>query len=62
MLTHGTRLVGSRANPARLTEVQVIEIRQRLSAGESQTRLAREFGVTKGAVSHINTGRNWFRG
>lgn len=50
---------GERARAAKLTEVQVREIRARLVAGESQTSVARRYGVTQGAVSQLHRGRTW---
>ena len=43
----------------RLTPEAVAEIRARLDAGESGAALGREYGVTRGMVSHIRTGRAW---
>lgn len=43
-------------NKATLTERQVIELRRRYSAGETQTALAREFGVHQTTISLIVRG------
>lgn len=53
------RPVGEKNNGSSLTEVQVMEIRRRLAIGESGRSLAKEFGVSKGCVSLINTGGTW---
>ncbi|MFH0980288.1 MAG: HNH endonuclease [Planctomycetota bacterium] len=50
---------GERHPKHRLTVDQVREIRRRLARGEVQERLAAEFGITQGAVGHINNGRSW---
>lgn len=42
---------------SRLTAVQVLEIRSR--TGEVQTVLAREYGVSQGAISRIQRGAGW---
>lgn len=48
---------GQRVNTARLTEDDVRDILKRRSEGP--TALATEYGITKAAVGHILTGRNW---
>jgi DNA-binding XRE family transcriptional regulator len=50
---------GERHSQAKLTEEQVVQIRERNAAGEIQRVLADEFGVSKATISHIVTGRNW---
>ena len=44
--------------PAKLTEEQVLDIRSRLGT-DSQSQLAKEFGVSRTTISAISTGRNW---
>lgn len=45
---------------AKLTEAQVIEIRQRYSAGGVLRReLAAEYGVSLGCIASVVSGRNW---
>jgi hypothetical protein len=44
---------------AKLTEADVVEIRRRLAAGESQRKIAASFGITQGPVCCIKTGRTW---
>jgi hypothetical protein len=53
------RLKGVDSPKAKLTEDQVDTIRFKLSSGWKQIDLAREYGVCKGTISHIWTGRNW---
>ena len=42
-----------------LNEQLVAEIRTLLANGESQQKLARDFGVNHATISAINTGANW---
>lgn len=44
---------------AKLTEEKVREIRRRVAAGETQTAVARDYAVTKGAVGHIVRRDTW---
>lgn len=56
---HGTECHGEKHGNAKLTTPGVIEIKSRLRRGESQSVLAREFGVTPAAVRSIARGQNW---
>jgi hypothetical protein len=58
---HGTFVFrrGEQASNAKLTGAAVSEIRRRSRFGESGVALAREFGVTQGAVWLVVAGRNW---
>jgi DNA invertase Pin-like site-specific DNA recombinase len=42
---------------ARLTDAQVLSIRTQVAGGETQAKLAREFGVTPGTVSKLCSGQ-----
>ena len=44
---------------AKLTNAQVIEIRRLLVEGVPQTKIAEQFGVTQGTISHIYRGATW---
>jgi len=44
---------------ARLTIAQVSIMKQRLASGATMAAVAREFGVSHGAVRHIRNGRTW---
>lgn len=57
----GRQQRGERAGVAKLRDADVLIIKQRLAAGENGAQLAREYGVTKGTISHIKTGyiRAW---
>lgn len=57
--THGTHLAGDRSPGAILREVQVREIKQKLSQGALQKHLARDFGVHKCTIQAIAAGKNW---
>lgn len=41
----------------KLSDAQIFEIRRRIAAGEVQRQIARDYGLTAGAVNHIATGR-----
>jgi hypothetical protein len=50
---------GERAPFAKLTADQVREIRLRVDAGEMQTSLAKDFGVSKSAINLIIKRKSW---
>jgi hypothetical protein len=50
---------GERSGAAKLTEAQVRELRRLHDAGRSYGSLAREYGVSRQAVSSAITGRSW---
>ena len=52
----GTLLSG---NPIKLTESQVIEIRERFARGEKGYELAAAYRVSNASISHIVTGETW---
>lgn len=59
-----TEMVGKGRNSlvmARLTEDQVIVIRDRAARGEPQAVLAREFGVSRSAIHLLVHGKKWKR-
>lgn len=55
-IAHGTWVHGEQVNTAKLTEADVVAIK-RSPAGHSE--LARQYGVTPGAIWHIRAGRSW---
>ncbi|MBB3521072.1 hypothetical protein [Rhizobium sp. BK456] len=57
-LLHGTHNRGERSGVAKLTEVDVLEIIA-LKGKETQTKLAKRFGVAIGTIANIHVGRNW---
>ena len=50
---------GERIAQAKLTSEDVIQIRQRLKAGETQLALSKEFGVNKLAISMVKNHKTW---
>ena len=44
---------------AKLTEADVVEIRERYAAGEKQSTLADKFGVRQAAISRVVSGEHW---
>jgi hypothetical protein len=55
----GTSNQGERSVRARLTEAIVLECRRRYTAGETQTALAAEFGVSHESMGAAIRGRTW---
>jgi hypothetical protein len=53
------RLKGEEHHAAKLTAEIVLACRARAAAGESQTALAREFGVRQPTMNHAITGYTW---
>ena len=56
---HGTRLRGSQIGNAKLTEAQVVLIRQALAVGIRQCVLAQAYGVSDSTVSLIARAKTW---
>jgi len=56
---HGTQPKGETCAASKLTAAQVIEIRRRISAGERQRAVARDFSIDQANVSAIVTRRTW---
>lgn len=50
---------GERNGNARLTEAQVLLIKQQIGAGENNTKIGARFGVTHSMVSRIRLGLAW---
>lgn len=50
---------GERSGTAKLTQAQVDEIRARHAKGETQTALAREYGVSQPNIGYIVRGLRW---
>jgi hypothetical protein len=53
----GTDDRGEKSSLAKLTEIQVLEIRGRST--ENQCKLAEEFGISNGTINHIIRRRRW---
>ena len=58
-VVEGSRAQGENHYLAKLTVAQVLDIRKRRSAGESQKSLSIQFGVSGGAISNIYHGVAW---
>lgn len=56
---HGTRLIGESHPRAKLSNQQVMDIKTRRAAGESSISLASEYGIKRGTVNVIVSGKNW---
>jgi hypothetical protein len=59
MWARGRSSHGSAHPMAKVTEPQVLAIRERFAAGEFETNLAREYGLSDSTVSNIVNGRIW---
>ena len=58
-LFHGRRNRGERQGHSRLTNEQVLSIDRELRSGRTSGSIAREIGVSDGAVNAIRTGYSW---
>lgn len=56
-IRHGTLSHGERSGRAVISDAVACEIKRRVTAGEKCARVAREYGVSRGLVSHIKHGR-----
>ena len=56
---HGTFICGSTHKKAVLNETKVADIKRRLSLGESQKKLADEYGVALETIHSIKSGKSW---
>lgn len=59
MIRDGTVQSGERNPAAKLTAADVAEIRNRVAAGETQRAVARRYGVSKGALCLMISGKTW---
>lgn len=56
---HGTAPIGEKHGQAKLTEMKVLEIRSRASAGASDAELASAYCVSRAAIHSVRKGRTW---
>lgn len=56
---HGTMPIGEKCYNAILKETDCIEILSKLSAGISQSKIAKQYGVCRGAITSISLGKTW---
>lgn len=52
-------LRGSEHGMSKLSEMDIPVIRRKLSSGQTQASIAKEYGVTEGMIAHIAHGRSW---
>lgn len=57
-LMHDTHVRGDRQPTSKLTKLEALKI-LRLKGARTQREIAREFGVSPGAIANIHSGRNW---
>lgn len=58
-IRHGTRLIGERHSMAKLTEAQILEIREARRRGETLSSLAVQYGLAFQTISNISTRKIW---
>lgn len=56
---NGTRCIGSSIGNSKLTEDQVVEIKERLRCREKQIDIAKDYGVSNHTICLINKGKIW---
>jgi len=61
MMAKGRSAHGELNGHAKLTRADVLSVRERLAAGESQQSIGDSFGVCRQTVSHIAVGKRWAR-
>jgi len=52
-------LLGSLQGNAKLKESDIPVIKSRIKAGDAKAAIARDYGVSPGAIAHIDKGRAW---
>lgn len=60
MVKKGRSLYGEKNHHVKLSKVEIRQI-LRLLGRVPQAEIARQFGVCRSTITHINTGRNWKR-
>jgi hypothetical protein len=58
-IAHGRSNRGERNRAVKLTPAQVLEIRERVAKGETSDAIAAIYGVTRGLINAIKSGRAW---
>lgn len=56
---HGNLLVGEASNLSRLTEAEVLAIREKSAAGQTGYSLAKEYGLSATGIYKIINRENW---
>jgi len=52
-------LAGSKHGMSKIKEADVIEIKKRLSDGDTCVSISKDYGVSEGTIRNIKKGRNW---
>jgi hypothetical protein len=55
----GINLAGSKHGMSKIKEADVIEIKKRLSDGDTCVSISKDYGVSEGTIRNIKKGRNW---
>ena len=55
----GNNLAGSKHGMAKLNEADVVNIKKRLSNGDTCVSISKDYGVSEGSIRNIKKGRNW---
>lgn len=50
---------GEKSAISKISDAQAAAIWERISRGERSSAIAQDFGITRGAVNHIKSGRTW---
>ena len=55
----GLNLAGSKHGMSKINETDVINIKKRLSDGDTCVAISKDYGVSEGTIRNIKKGRNW---
>lgn len=58
-LDHGTMTLGTKNGRAKLSEAQVLEIRNMFKRGATYREVSARFSISQGAAGSIKSGKNW---
>lgn len=58
-IAHGTHVRGHKHRLAKLTEDKVRLIRSEITRGQKQSVIAQKYGVSRGTISDVSSGRHW---
>lgn len=58
-IIHGTFAKGDKNGHSKFSNDEIPVIKEKIKTGVSQSEIAKQYGVCKSAISHINNGRNW---
>ena len=59
MVQRGRIMSGDNASWSKLNSQQVTSIRQRLTFGEPQAKIAREYGIHQSTISYLKNNKTW---